>query len=327
MIKKLLSTLVLPVSTILMGGCGNLGGDSSYIVEARSAARSPGLTGVQRGRIFEDAGDTAVAQGRRGYADEMYFEAALAYDMVAPPARLALLQRIYSKCVGIGMAQGPGCQEVPSMISDRQSVGSGAPAPAQSLAGPAYTVPGRTGPGTGGAVNSPSPGQPSPSATGQPDLEAAIRQARAKRAGVSAMIDGCPTGVGHLAADLPICPANRQLSQFRELLLETDASFVEDQAAGYSLRQIAAIQAQAARQYEDALRQAERAMMEASADGALARARLSALRETPPRCDAGPQGSFGMGESSYQAYVSSMMVARTTRAVSALAACRARAKP
>jgi hypothetical protein len=302
-IKKLLSTLVLPVSTILVSGCGNLGGDSNYIVEARSAARSPGLTSVQRGRIFEDAGDTAVAQGRRGYADEMYFEAALAYERVASPAGLALLQRIYSKCVGIGMAQGPGCQELPSMISDRQSVAGGAPAPAQSSAGPAYTVPGRTGPVTGGAINSPSP---------------------APGVGPAAVSGACPTTLAHIEPRLPRCTANSKLMELRRMVLEIDVSFRADRAQGLSYQQIAITNSQAAIQFENSMKQNEQAMLQASADGGLARARLAALRDTPPRCDAGPADAFGMSENAYQAYAAAYMGAVANRAVAAVAACLGR---
>jgi hypothetical protein len=206
-------------------------------------------------------------------------------------------------------------------------VAGGSPAPAQSSAGPTYIVPGRTGPVTGGAVNSPSPGRPNPSATGQPDIELAIQQARAKRAGRPASIDGCPTGIEHLAPRLPVCSANDNLVKLRELILLTDASFAEDVAAGLSFRDIALRTSQASRLRDEALRTNERAMLEASADGDQARRRLAALRETPPRCDAGPQGSFGMGENAYQAYVSQYMISLAERAVSTAAACRGRARP
>lgn len=328
MIKIRLRGLATLATLVLMTGCGNLGVDSSYVDQARSNAQNPNLTAVERSRIFEDAGDTAVARGRRGFADEMYFEAALAlaYGSGNENQRQGGLQRLNQKCVSIGMVGGPGCQEIPNLLRERQAAAGGSRSQ-QAGTSQALVVPGRsdaaTGRGPGGAPNG-SAGANSPA---MPDIDEAIRQARAKRTTRPAMIDGCPTNIDHLATELPVCPANRALTQLRELILLTDASFIEDQAAGYSLRQIATNQAQAARQYEDALRTAETSMLEASASGELARSRLSALRETPPRCDAGPQGSFGMGESAYQAYVNAFMVAKASRAVSAAAACRARARP
>lgn len=214
--------------------------------------------------------------------------------------------------------------ELPSLpvASPAPMPGPNAPPAPPVDAGPSYIIPGR--PDAGGSSQSASPAPP-PSAA--PDIDESIRQAKAKLATRPKMIDGCPARIEHLAPELPVCPANEHLAKLRELILATDASFVDDQAAGYSLRQVATETAQAARQFDDALRSAELAMLEASADGDLARRRLGALKETPPRCDAGPRGSFGMGENAYQAYVNMFMLTKMNRAVSAIAACRARARP
>lgn len=197
----------------------------------------------------------------------------------------------------------------------------------QGSARPSYILPGGSDVGAASRANAVPRGQSGPSAASMPDIEVAIRQARAKRSSAPASIDGCPTGIDHLAPRLPVCAANDHLVKFRELILLTDASFADDVAAGLSFRDIALRASQASRIRDEALRTNERAMLEASADGDQARRRLAALKDTPPRCDAGPQGSFGMGESAYQAYVSQYMAALAERAVSAAAACRGRARP
>lgn len=159
------------------------------------------------------------------------------------------------------------------------------------------------------------------------ELDDAIRKARASRESRPSQIDGCPTSIEHLASELPICPDNQSLNKLRELILLTDASFVEGQAAGYTLRQIAMTAAQATRQQDESLRAAEQAMLETSANAELAGRRIAALRQTPPRCDAAPEGSFGMSENAYGAFVRAFMFAKANRAVSVIAACRARARP
>jgi len=320
---------------MLMAGlsaCGHWFAGDDYIQDAKRRAANPNLSPAQKGRIYEEAGDAAAIRGHRGYADEMYSDAALEYHYsMNSPEGDAGVRRIQGKCADIRMQSGPGCSMIPELIDERatqQRSASAARSPAQargtdtSGAGPSYIIPGR--PGAGQASQ---PARPTPPPSAAPDIDEAIRQAKAKLAIRPRMIDGCPTRIEHLAPELPVCPDNAQLTKLRELILATDASFVDDQAAGHSLRQVATNAAQAARQTDESLRSAEISMLEASASADLARRRLDALKGTPPRCDAAPQGSFGMSENAYQAYVSMFMATKANRAVSAVAACRARARP
>ncbi|MCW5655501.1 hypothetical protein [Hydrogenophaga sp.] len=139
--------------------------------------------------------------------------------------------------------------------------------------------------------------------------------------------DGCPSSLAHIEPRLPRCTANAKLMELRQMLLDIDVSFRADRAQGYSYQRIAVINSQAAIEFENAMKQNEQAMLEASAHAGTARARLAALRDSPPRCDAAQAGAFGMGENAYQAYVASYMAAIGNRAVAAVAACLARRSP
>lgn len=116
------------------------------------------------------------------------------------------------------------------------------------------------------------------------------------------------------------------LMELRRLGLATDVSFRADLAAGFSFKQIALTASQAAQQYDAALKQNEEAMLSTAAFGGVAEARIAALRASPPRCDA-VENARGMSENAFQAYVATYMASLINRAVSAVAACRARAQP
>ena len=165
----------------------------------------------------------------------------------------------------------------------------------------------------------------SPGSSDTPDIDRAIAQAKIARSSAPRQIDGCNTGIDHLRDRLPICRENEALMKMRELWLLSDASFKENIAAGATLAQIATEQARLAREFESSLVDAEAAMQSAAADGQLASRRITALKQIPSRCDAGPQDQFGMQEQAYQAYVNAYMAAQANRALSAIAACRARA--
>ncbi|MCO5121788.1 MAG: hypothetical protein M9951_19430 [Burkholderiaceae bacterium] len=259
----------------------------------------------------------------------MYFNAALAYDTGPTPEGDADVRRIYDKCIQARIQSAPGCSEVAALMDEWSRMRPGAPggqgaagrqgAP-QSAGGASYILPGQS---RAGGSSQPAT-EPTPP---EMDIDEAIRKAKAKLAGRPGTIDGCPTNIRHLESELPVCSNNEDLIKLRELILATDASFVDDQAAGYSLRQVATLAAQAARQHEETLKSAERSMFETSAHEGMARRRLDALRQMPPVCDAGPRGSFGMTENAYQIYVNAFMTSKANRAVSAVAACRARAAP
>lgn len=304
---------------VAVAGCGNMLVDTSYIDQARKQAANPNLTAQQRGKILEDAGDQSRMRGRGAFAAEMYYDAAAAYDVFRSTEGDSDVRRVYGKCQG-----DPYCEGIADLMSrwkdDRIRPAARAGVTATPPPSARYVTPGNPAQsGTGAATSTAPPAMGS--------IDDAIRQAQATRSARPKVIDGCPTGVEHLAPQLPVCPANEGLLKLRQLILLTDASFVADQAAGLSLRDVALRTSQAARLRDEALRTDERSMLEASADGDQARRRLADLRETPSRCDAGPQGSFGMGESAYQAYVAQYMAALADRAVSAAAACRARARP
>lgn len=231
----------------------------------------------------------------------------------------------------------PGMSATGAVIANQNATSPGAPVPSLGGPGPAQSRSPDTGAAAAGMPSQqsgiegadPQNGMEPRDESALPtvDLDDEIRKARASLETRPSQIDGCPTRIDHLASELPICPDNQFLKKLRELILLTDASFVEDQAAGYSLRQIATNAAQATRQHDESLRVAEQAMLETSANAELAVRRIAALRQTPPRCDAAPEGSFGMSENSYQSYVSEFMSAKANRAVSVIAACRARARP
>lgn len=176
------------------------------------------------------------------------------------------------------------------------------------------------------ASNSSRPVSGQQPAAAAPDIDAAIARAQAIRANTPRQIDGCNTGIDHLRDRLPICSENEGLVKMRRLWLLADGSFKENLAAGATLEEIATTQARLAREFEGTLKVNEELMQSTAADGQRARQRILALKETPSRCDAGPQGAFGMQEQAYQAYVNSYMAAQANRALSAIAACRARAK-
>lgn len=312
------------VFAVLAAGCGNMFVDTGYLEQARKEAANPKLTAQQRGRIFEDAGDQSLMRGRGGFASEMYFEAALAYDVVGSSKGDSDVRRVYNKCLGGRLQTAAECQEIAEVMSawradrapPRARVGQ-SPTHGPSLS---YVIPGNPAAGGTGALP-----RAAPAAMGS--IDRAIQQALLTRESRPKAIDGCPTGIEHLAPRLPFCSANEGLVKLRQLILATDASFVEDLAAGLSLREVALRTSQASRLRDEGLKETERAMLEASADGDRARRRLAALRDPSPGCDAGPPGAFGMGESAYQAYVGQYMAALADRAVSAVAACRARARP
>ncbi|HOY33715.1 MAG TPA: hypothetical protein PLG32_01150 [Piscinibacter sp.] len=310
------------VLAVLAAGCGNMFVDTSYLELARKQAANPNLTEPQRGKIFEEAGDQSLIRGRGGFAAEMYFEAALAYDVSGSTQGDADVRRVYGKCLSGRLQTAAECQSIADVMSDwkagrAEPAGRAGPAPGPSFS---YVFPGN--PAVGGTA---LPPRAAPVVPGS--IDGPIQQAQATRATRPRVMDGCPTGIEHLAPQLPVCAANEGLVKLRQLILATDASFVEDQAAGLSLREVALRTSQASRLRDEALKTTERSMLEASADSNRARRRLAALRDSPPSCDAGPSGSYGMGESAYQAYVGQYMVAMADRAVSAAAACRARARP
>lgn len=162
--------------------------------------------------------------------------------------------------------------------------------------------------------------------SGAPDIDAAIAKAEVVRANTPKQIDGCNTGIEHLRDRLPICSQNEALVKMRRLWLLSDASFKENLAAGATMAQIAIEQAKIAREFENSLESNEAVMQSAAADSQRARQRIVALKATPSKCDAGPQNAFGMQEQAYQAYVNAYMAVQANRALSAIAACRARAK-
>ncbi len=145
----------------------------------------------------------------------------------------------------------------------------------------------------------------------------------ARTAAATTTPGSCPTSIAYIEPQLPVCRNHGQLLEMRRISLQTDVSFREDLAQGFTLRQVALTAAQATQQFDDSMKKAEEAMFSASANAAMARARLDALRASPPRCDA-DDGARGMGESSYQAYVAMYMASMVNRAVASIAACRAR---
>lgn len=113
-----------------LSGCGSLGVDRSYIDAARSRAQDPRLSPLERGRIFEDAGDTAVSRGRSAYATQMYFEAALAFDSARSAAGDAAMRDVYEKCIQ-AWGSSPDCEGISELMRDRR-VGARADVPQPS---------------------------------------------------------------------------------------------------------------------------------------------------------------------------------------------------
>ncbi|MBU18134.1 MAG: hypothetical protein CL725_10610 [Chloroflexi bacterium] len=185
---------------------------------------------------------------------------------------------------------------------------------------------GKQGAGQVHAVsNSAQPSQSSSAPSLDAQLDEAILQAERDLVGVPPTVDGCPTTIRHLDQRLPVCPSNERLKKMRRLWLATDASFRKDISSGLSLKEIAIRTAQAARESEAALAQTERGQREAAASLGPIEDRIKGLREIPSRCSAAPDDAFGMNEQSYQQHVNLYMAAIANRAVSVIAACRARA--
>jgi hypothetical protein len=217
---------------------------------------------------------------------------------------------VYQKCLDAGLVSEPGCgsiqKEVISEWRRRPRAAAGSEATLLKVKS--------DGTNAGHSIES------------FDQIDEAIRQAKVTRQGVPSTIDGCPTGLDHLADKLPVCRQNVQLMKLRELSLLTDASFRADLAAGLTLAQVATRTAQAARSFDATLPANEKAMLEAAAFDGVAQARVRALRDVPSRCDAAPANAYGMQEAAYQAYVASYIAAQVNRAVSAIAACRAGAR-
>lgn len=136
--------------------------------------------------------------------------------------------------------------------------------------------------------------------------------------------DGCEPSLAFIEPRLPICRDHSQLLEFKQIAMRSYDDIASLRAQGSSYEEIARALSAQARQYDDAMKQTEQSMLEVVADSTRAKARLAALRATPPRCDASEQVS-GMGEAAYESYVVSLMAAITNRALAAVAACRARA--
>ncbi len=305
------SAVVVFLATILLNGCGNWFVDESIINKAKKDASRPGLSSREKARIYEEAGDATRRNGQGGFAADLYFDAANEYNGTDGSGDNDVL-RVYDKCNKSNSA----CRSIKELIIDDWR--TRAPSVNQASRN------NRQASADSGASRS-SGGTSSAAASGAPDIDAAIAQAKAVRASTPKQIDGCNTGLEHLRDKLPICRDNVALMKMRELWLLSDASFKENLAAGATMAQIATEQARLAREFESNLQQNEAAMQSAAADGQRARRRVEALAETPSRCDAGPQDQFGMQEQAYQAYVNAYMAVLANRALSAIAACRARA--
>ncbi len=301
------SAVPLFLAAILLTGCGNLFVDESIINKAKKDASSPALSSRQKARIYEDAGDASQRNGQRGFAAEMYFDAANEYEARDGSGDADVL-RVYSKCTMSSVS----CKSIKEFIIDEWRTRP----PSSNRAGPSSP---------NAAATSSTRSTSGPATSGAPDIDAAIAEAKTIRASTPSQIEGCNTGIEHLRDRLPICRDNVALIKMRELWLLSDGSFKANLAAGATMGQIATEQARMAREFESNLQQNEAAMLSAAADGQRARQRIVALTETPSRCDAGPQGQFGMQEQAYQAYVNAYMATLSNRALSAIAACRARA--
>ncbi|MGV7206637.1 energy transducer TonB [Oxalobacteraceae bacterium A2-2] len=136
----------------------------------------------------------------------------------------------------------------------------------------------------------------------------------------------CPASLDYLAPKLPVCSGNANLIELRRIALATDVSFRADAAAGYALKDVALMAGESAKRFEDAMKENEEVMASVANSDELLRERLQSLRATPPQCDA-QDNPATMGQSAYNAYVASYMGAMVNRAVSAIAACKARLQP
>tara|TARA_B100001105_G_C22397012_1_gene447275 strand:+ start:1506 stop:2456 length:951 start_codon:yes stop_codon:yes gene_type:complete len=308
---------VIASLAVAVGGCGTAFVDTSVVTQAKADANRPGLTQKQRGKIFEDAGDAAVKGLRKGFAADLWFDAANAYNTYDSTDGDADVQRVYRKCVDNGLdvrhVGSSACSDIKEIVMDdwdkRKLKNAQSPPAKQSAENTTRQS----------QLNSAQP------ETLTAQMDDAITKARSALATAPSKIDGCPTNVTHLADRLPVCPENMQLQKLRELSLATDASFREDVASGLTLAQVATRAAEAARMFDATLAENERIMRNMASDIGPVERRLRAIRSTPAQCDAHSSNSLGMQEAAYQAYVASYIAAQVNRAVSAIAACRARA--